>query len=135
LTSEELQERFISFGADVGLVADALPDSRLGRHIAGQIVRCGTSPAANYAEACAGQSRPDFIHKMAIVLKELRETHVWLRMMVRARLLPEQKVTAVRQECHELISIVTASLITARANKNKPTNEVAANRAHSQSQI
>jgi four helix bundle protein len=69
---DALEERLLEFGARIGLVVDALPESRLGRHVAGQLVRCGTSPAPNYAEACAAESRADFVHKLRIVLKELR---------------------------------------------------------------
>src|SRR6266550_7212978 len=81
---EDLEERLLDFAARVGLVVDALPDTRMGRHVAGQLVRCGTSPAPNYAEACAAESRGDFVHKLGIVLKELRESRAWLRLIVKA---------------------------------------------------
>src|ERR1043165_3033499 len=87
MTSEELAERLINFAARIGNVVDALPDTRLGRHVAGQLVRCGTSPAPNYEEACAGESRPDFIHKLKIALKELRESRYWLKLIVKSGLL------------------------------------------------
>jgi len=73
VTSDELVERLIDFAARVGKVVDALPDTRMGRHIGGQLVRSGTSPAPNYEEACAAESRADFVHKLSISLKELRE--------------------------------------------------------------
>ena len=63
MTPEELSERLMSFAARIGKAVDALPDTRMGRHIAGQLVRCGTSPAPNYEEARAAESRADFIHK------------------------------------------------------------------------
>src|SRR6266478_7110727 len=85
---EDIEERLLDFAARVGKVVDALPDTRLGRHIAGQLVRSGTSPAPNYAEACAAESKKDFIHKLGIALKELRETCIWLRLIVHAELLP-----------------------------------------------
>src|SRR4051812_17855116 len=85
--ADALEERLLEFAARAGKVVDALPDSRLGRHVAGQLVRCGTSPAPNYAEACAAESRADFIHKLGIVLKELRESRVWLRLAVKSQLL------------------------------------------------
>jgi four helix bundle protein len=74
MTSEELEDRLIDFAVRIGKVADALPDTRLGQHIAGQLVRSGTSPAPNYSEGCAAESRRDFAHKLSISLKELRET-------------------------------------------------------------
>jgi four helix bundle protein len=73
---EDIEERMLEFAARVGKAVDALPETRLGRHIAGQLVRSGTSPAPNYAEACAAESKNDFIHKLGIVLKELRESGV-----------------------------------------------------------
>jgi four helix bundle protein len=86
---DDLLERFLDFAARIGKVVDALPETRMGRHVAGQLVRSGTSPAPNYAEACGAESRKDFVHKLSICLKELRETHCWLQMIARADLLPE----------------------------------------------
>jgi four helix bundle protein len=71
---DDLAHRLIKFAARIGKVVDAIPDTRLGRHIAGQLVRCGTSPAPNYAEARGSESKKDFIHKMGICEKELRES-------------------------------------------------------------
>lgn len=67
---EDLEDRLLDFSVRVGKVVDALPDTRLGRHVAGQLVRSGTSRAPNYAEACAAESKKDFIHKLGIALKE-----------------------------------------------------------------
>jgi len=72
----------------VGKVVDALPDTRLGRHIAGQLVRCGTAGPPNYDEARAAESHNDFVHKLGIVFKELRESRVWLLMILEGELLP-----------------------------------------------
>ena len=74
---EDLEDRLLDFAARVGKLVEALPDTRLGRHVAGQLVRSGTSPAPNYAEACAAESKKDFIHKLGIALKELRESRVF----------------------------------------------------------
>lgn len=71
---DRLSERLLDLTARVGNVVEAVPKSPLGRHLTSQLVRCGTSPAPNYEEACAAESRKDFIHKLGIVLKELRET-------------------------------------------------------------
>lgn len=67
---EELENRLLDFAARVGKVVDAFPDTRLGRHVAGQLVRSGTSPAPNYAEACAAESKRDFIHELGIPLMD-----------------------------------------------------------------
>jgi four helix bundle protein len=74
MTPDDLSERLRQFAARVGKVVDALPDTRLGRHLAGQLVRCGTSAPPNYDEGCAAESRADFIHKLGVALKELKET-------------------------------------------------------------
>src|SRR6476646_8980040 len=117
MTSEELAERLINFAARIGKVVDALPDTRMGRHIAGQLVRCGTSPAPNYEEACAAESRADFIHKLMVALKELRESRCWLRLIVRSDLLPEQRMGELLAECIELCNILGQSVVTAKSRK------------------
>jgi len=71
---DDLAKRLVVFAARIGKVVDALPETRLGRHVAGQLVRCGTSPAPNYAEARGAESTKDFVHKLAICVKELRES-------------------------------------------------------------
>jgi four helix bundle protein len=84
----------VNSGCDTRLQTkiDAVPETRLGRHIASQMVRCGTSPAPNYEAACAAESPRDFVHKLAIVLKELRESRVWIRLIVKANLLEAGKM-------------------------------------------
>ena len=110
-------------GVRVGKVVDALPDTRLGRHVAGQLVRCGTSPLPNYAEGCAAESRDDFIHKLSVVLKELRETTVWLKFIVLAELLPGQKMADVIDESTQLEKIIGKSLVTAKRNAGRMTEQ------------
>jgi four helix bundle protein len=117
----DIEERLLEFAVRVGKAIDALPDTRLGRHIAGQLVRSGTSPAPNYAEACAAESKKDFIHKLAIALKELRESSVWIRMIVKSELIPEQRLEQLRDECDQLCKIIAKSLVTAKSNQSKPS--------------
>src|SRR5262245_31155832 len=114
---EDLENRLLLFSARVGKVVDALPDTRVGRHIAGQLVRSGTSSAPNYAEACAAESKKDFIHKLGIVLKELRETRIWLRLIVLAELLPLPRLDDLIDECEQRNNIIGRSLITAKSNR------------------
>lgn len=102
-----------------GKVADALPESRLGRYIAGQLVRCGTSPPPNYEEACAAESRNDFIHKLSVVLKEIRESCCWLRMIVKGGLLPEQRLEDLLDEGEQLRKIIGQSINTAKENRGR----------------
>jgi len=113
----DIEERLLDFAVRIGKVIDALPETRLGRHIAGQLVRSGTSPAPNYAEACAAESKRDFIHKLGIVLKELRESAVWLRMIIKSELIPEQRLEPLRDECEQLCKIIAKSLVTAKTNQ------------------
>ena len=70
MTPDELSDRLLDFAARVGKVVDALPNTRLGRHVSAQLVRSGTSPAPNYEEGCAAESRADFVHKLRICLKD-----------------------------------------------------------------
>ena len=118
MNPEELSERLLDFAVRTGKVADALPRTSMGRHIAGQLVRSGTSPASNYEEGCGAESRADFIHKLSICVKELRETRTWLRMIVRAKLLPESRMAEILDECDQLRKILTSSLITAKQNRD-----------------
>ena len=92
----------------------------MGNHIAGQLIRCGTSPAPNYGEAQSAESRSDFIHKMKVSLKELRETRVWLLIIARAELIkPPSKLEPLIDENNELISIFVTSIKTAKKGKKK----------------
>jgi len=114
----DLQDRLIDFAVRIVRVAEALPDTKIGNHIRGQLLRCGTSPAPNYGEAQSAESRLDFIRKIKIVLKELRETKVWLLMIVRAQLIaPEEKLKPVIEENDELIAIFVKSEQTVKGKK------------------
>ena len=117
---EELSDRLWIFAARVGKVVDALPDTRLGRHVAGQLVRCGTSAPPNYDEACAAESRADFAHKVSIALKEAKETRGWLRFTWLAGLLPANRTEGVFDECEQLCKILGKSIVTAK--KNSPVS-------------
>jgi four helix bundle protein len=111
----DLEGRLIDFAVRIIEVARSLPKTKVGNHIAGQLVRCGTSPAPNYGEAQGAESRADFIHKMKVCLKELRETRVWLLMIARASLIkPASKLDSLIDENNQLISIFVKSIQTAR---------------------
>lgn len=110
---QELEDRLIDFAVMVITVIEALPNTKAGNHIAGQLVRSGTSPAPNYGEARSAESRKDFIHKMKISLKELRETVIWLKIISRKRLVDEISVSCAIKECGELIAIFISSTRTA----------------------
>ena len=111
--ADELEERLIEFAVRVIRLCANLPKTPAGRHIAGQILRSGTSPAPNYAEARGAESQADFIHKLRIVLKELNETSVWLRVIDRSGLLKRELIVEIVRENKELCRIFSASLRTA----------------------
>ena len=116
----DLEERLIDFAVRIIRTAESLPKTKVGNHIAGQLIRCGTSPAPNYGEAQSAESIADFLHKMKVCLKELRETRVWLLMIVRARLIkPESKLESLIDENNELISIFVKSVNTAKKNQKR----------------
>lgn len=122
MTPDKLCDRLLDFSARIGRVVDALPDTRLGRHIAGQLVRCGTSAAPNYEEGCAAESKKDFIHKLSIALKVLRESRSWIKLIIKANLLPTERLHDLLDECTQLCNIVAKSIITAKNNSSKPSN-------------
>ncbi len=105
MNPDELSERLLDFAVRIGKVVDALPNTRLGNHIGGQLLRSGTSPASNYEEGCAVESRNDFIHKLSICLKELRESRLWIRFIVKAQLLSKESMKIILDECNELCNI------------------------------
>ena len=109
MTSDELLERLINFAARVGKVVDALPDSRMGRHIRSQLVRSGTSPAPNYEEGCAAESRADFVHKL----------RTWIRVIIKTEMLPEHRLGELLDECDQLCRIIAQSIVTAKQNRKR----------------
>ena len=116
-------KRLVDFAVRIIRTAESLPKTRAGNHIAGQLIRCGTSPAPNYGEAQSAESRSDFIHKMKVCLKELRETRIWLLMIVKANLIkPTSKLEPLIYENNELISIFVTSVKTARQKEDKKTS-------------
>ena len=115
----DLEDRLIDFAARCIKVAESLPNSRAGLHLADQLTRSGTSPALNYGEAQAAESRKDFIHKMKISLKELRESLICLKIIVKSDLLDLERLQTLMDESDELISIFVTSIKTAKQNMNE----------------
>src|SRR5215475_2183373 len=115
--ADELEERLIDFAVRIIKLSANLPKTPAGKHITGQILRSGTSPAPNYGEARGAESHADFIHKIGIVLKELNETSIWLRVIDRSEILKNELLTGIIEENRELRRIFTASVATARANR------------------
>ncbi len=116
--ANDLEERLVDFAVRIVNVVEALPDSKAGNHIARQLVRSGTSPAPNDGEAQSAESRRDFVHKMKIALKELRETLIWLKIIERKSLCEPGKMADIVNECDELIAIFVQSVKTAENNQS-----------------
>ena len=119
-----LEARLIDFAEKVCLLSERLPRTPLGTHISGQLLRCGTSVAPNYGEAQSSESRKDFIHKMQVCLKELRETYVWLELVTRLRMDEHADLEKLTSELNELIAIFVASITTARRNAGRAGTKV-----------
>src|SRR5256714_14555764 len=101
LKADELEERLIDFAVRIVKLSAGLPKTPAGKHIAGQILRSGTSPAPNYGEARGAESHADFVHKLRIVLKELNETSIWLRVIERSQILRKELLTDISGENRE----------------------------------
>ena len=114
--ADRLENRLVEFGARIIVLTDKLPTTRAANHIAQQILRSGTSPAPNYGEARGAESRADFVHKLGVALKELNETHVWLKMLTQSRLAAIGTTGPVLDECQQLSRLINASIQTARRN-------------------
>ena len=112
----DLDERLIEFAVTAMEIAESLPQTYAGNYIAGQLIRNGTSPALNYGEAQSAESRSDFIHKMKIAAKELRETYNCLRIVKKRNWYSQEKLLKVLNENNQLISIFVKSIETARKN-------------------
>jgi four helix bundle protein len=113
----DLEERLLAFSVRIIELVERLPKSRAGNHIANQLLRSGTSPYPNHGEAQSAESSKDFIHKLRISLKELRETHRWLKLIQRASLISEpEPLSDLSNETEELIRIFVTSINTARKN-------------------
>ena len=113
----KLEERLIDFAANIILFTNHVDKSYAGNHLVGQIVRSSTSPALNYGEEQSAESKKDFIHKMGICLKELRETFNCLKIIERANLTSNTAlINKLKIEVNELISIFVSSIKTAKTN-------------------
>jgi four helix bundle protein len=116
----DLEDRFVEFASRIIDVVESLPKTRAGNYIAGQLVRCGLAPALLYGEAQSAESRDDFIHKMKIILKELKESRVCLKLIIKKQMIkPASRLNDLKNECEELIKIISKSIDTAKKNNKK----------------
>jgi len=116
----DLEDRFIDFALRISDVVEEIDNSKLGTHLAGQLIRSGSAPALNYGEAQGAESRKDFVHKLKIILKELKESRICLKIIGRKPLIPDiKKLAPIMKETEELIAIIYKSIETAKLNMQK----------------
>jgi four helix bundle protein len=111
---DDIQERLVARAANIVTFSSSLPKSAAGSQLANQLLRSGTSPAPNYAEARGAESDRDFVHKLRVVLKEPNETEVWLQIIIRAQLASAESIQEIGDECTSLSRIIAASIRTVR---------------------
>ena len=112
MNRHELQKRLIDFAVSIVHISEKLPKTFAGKHLGGQLLRSGSSPALNYGEAQSAESKKDFKHKISICLKELRETHVNLLIIQKAGIAEQNTIQSAINECDELISVFVKSIQT-----------------------
>ena len=111
MTELELKERFKKFSVRIIKMVDSMPDTISGRAIGAQVVRSGTSPAANYRAACLGKSEKDFLNKLKMVEEELDETSHWLEVIMETGMLPENRVKPLYSECSSILTALVLNSV------------------------
>ncbi len=113
----DLEDRLVEFSCRIVHVVEALPNTRAGNYVSGQLIRCGMAPALLYGEAQSAESRMDFVHKMKIVLKELKETRVCLKIITKSAMIkPVERLKDIKSEDEQLIAIIAKGIDTAKKN-------------------
>ena len=114
---DELEDRLIDFAVAVLDLCDKLPPTAAGRHVEDQLLRSGTAPAPHYSEARSAESKRDFVHKLRLALKEMNESKVWLKIVVRRNMVPVDEASALLTESQELARILYASIQTTQGRR------------------
>ncbi len=112
--ADELSERLLEYAARIIKVVEALPKTLVGRSIGDQLLRSSISVGANYEEARGAESRDDFVHKLQIALKELRESHYWLRLLVKIGTFPPKRIREILDESSQLRAILSKAVATTK---------------------
>lgn len=121
---QELDERLLDYGARVIKLVEALPRTLVGRRIGDQLLRSATSVGANYEEAQGAESKGDFVHKLQIALKEMRESHYWLRLLIKARTLPLERLADLLDEATQLRAMLSKAVATAKGKEKGTKSEL-----------
>jgi len=117
--SRNLEERLLEYGARIIKLVESLPNTLVGRRIADQLLRSATSAGANYEEARGAESREDFVHKMQIALKELRESNYWLQLLVKSGKVPAGRMADLLDESIQMRAMLSKSVATAKGKAKK----------------
>lgn len=117
IKGSNISERLVQYSVRIIRLVHSLPHNTINKHISHQLLRSGTSPGANYEEARGAESTSDFIHKLKIVLKELRESTYWLKVIEQAKIIPSKRLHDIIKETEDLSNIIGKSIITTQKNK------------------
>jgi len=120
---QELDERLLEYGARVIKLVEALPRSLVGRRIGDQLLRSATSVGANYEEAQGAESKGDFVHKLQIALKEMRESHYWLRLLLKAQIFPSERLADLLDEATQLRAMLSKAVAKAKGKEKGRTHQ------------
>ena len=120
--TNDLGNRLLEYGVRLIKLVESLPNTLVGRHVANQLLRSGTSAGANYEEACGAESKVDFTHKLQIALKELRESNYWLRPIAKSGKLPEPRIADLLDESNQLRAILSKSVATSKGKSKEVVN-------------
>jgi len=119
MEGRDLDERLLEYAARIIKLVESLPNSIAGRRIGDQLLRSGTSSGANYEEAQGAESHNDFVHKLQIALKEMRESNYWLRVLARANIVSAERLASLIDESNQLKAILSKSVATAKGKSKK----------------
>jgi four helix bundle protein len=115
-----VSERLLDYGVRAIRVVDSLPRNLVGRRVGDQLLRSSLSVGANYEEAQGAESREDFVHKLQIALKELRESNYWLRLLAKAEIVPRDRLSAILDESNQLRAMLSKAVATTKGRARKP---------------
>ena len=121
--TRDLDERLLEYAARIMKLVESLPRSLAGRRIGDQLLRSGTSVGASYEEAQGAESHGDFVHKLQVALKELRESNYWLRLLVKSEVLPATRLRDLIGESNQLLAILSKAVATAKGKAKTKTPE------------
>ena len=119
MDAREVSDRLLEYGVRVIKVVESLPPTLVGRRIADQLLRSSMSIGANYEEAQGAESREDFVHKLQVALKEIRESNYWLRLLSKAGIVPSNRLSAILDESNQLRAMLSQAVATTKGKAKR----------------